>query len=571
MINVIARNTLILLLSIVFSVALMFAFTELPVMIENFLQNQIGFPAFDQGQAGANQYKTDVYITALHLRWIGYGSLIIIIILISIGFLTRKTGWIWAGSLGLFLPVFGQFALSMFFLSGLGILRVTWFPFMDISPKILELGNIIYLPYEFLMWFFSLFGYYAHSWISWFFMGTSCFIFIRGVISWIQTYYNKETVAKSALYKYSRHPQYLGWILWSYGIMLYSEPLNNMKRSWSFSASLSWLLATMIIIGICMLEELKMRKIAGSEYDAYRAETPFLIPMPTWLVKIFNFPVKIISGSEFPQSGKHITAVLLIYTFTFITLSFARVDFNHQIYKNSGSSPDHSTTTLDTLMKQIQQDPLNRRYVYHKFEQLEKFGSTNAAIYLKMLDDSSEVIREFAADRLAAHPLPKAENALINTIMDPVGKVRNSAAIALAKIADDHTADRLIRLYHNHTDPDTLSALSNALHHICTEKAWDIYIIGLQDERWYRRTAVLTTLYNTNAKKAWPYIYQSLTDEDVNVRRTAVTLILMGLPSDAPGHLEHILDDCDFEIRFFAREAIKRIESGYASNTADEK
>jgi hypothetical protein len=44
----------------------------------------------------------------------------------------------------------------MFFLSGLGMIRVGWLPFMDISFDLLNLGQIAFLPYRILIWFFSL-------------------------------------------------------------------------------------------------------------------------------------------------------------------------------------------------------------------------------------------------------------------------------------------------------------------------------------------------------------------------------------------------------------------------------
>ena len=62
--------------------------------------------------------------------------------------------------------IFGQFAYSMFFLPGLGILRTGWLPFMDISWNVLENGNVIYIPYRILLWVFNLFGWYAHHFIS---------------------------------------------------------------------------------------------------------------------------------------------------------------------------------------------------------------------------------------------------------------------------------------------------------------------------------------------------------------------------------------------------------------------
>jgi len=180
------KFTLLTLLALVFSIALMFAFIELPRLLDNLLQNNVGFPGFDHGAGDQEAYKTDLYISSLHLRWIGYGCLLIIMAFIIIGFVTRKGGWAWAGALTLFLPVFGQFALSMFFLAGLGILRVGWLPFMDISIEVLRLGEFVFLPYRILMWFFSLFDWWAHSFLAYFFMITGALIFTMGVLVWFQ-------------------------------------------------------------------------------------------------------------------------------------------------------------------------------------------------------------------------------------------------------------------------------------------------------------------------------------------------------------------------------------------------
>jgi hypothetical protein len=132
------NSILFLFLSIVFSIALMFAFVELPKWLDVLLQENIGFPGFDQGENEGTELKANLYINALYLRWIGYICLVFIIVFIILGFTTKKSGWAWAGAFTLFLPVFGQFALSMFFLSGLGILRAAWFPFMDISWSVLD-------------------------------------------------------------------------------------------------------------------------------------------------------------------------------------------------------------------------------------------------------------------------------------------------------------------------------------------------------------------------------------------------------------------------------------------------
>ena len=203
------------MLAIVFSIALMFAFVELPAWLDSLLQQRVGFPGMDQGADETSRYLTDLWIDANYLRWIGYISLGIIIAFIIIGFVTKKSGWAWAGAFTLFLPVFGQFALSMFFLSGLGILRAGWLPFMDISWNVLSLGNVVYVPYWVLMWFFGLFGWYAHTFIAWSFMAAGAFMFVWGVMEWFNARSGGQGVAIRSIYRISRHPQYLGWILWS--------------------------------------------------------------------------------------------------------------------------------------------------------------------------------------------------------------------------------------------------------------------------------------------------------------------------------------------------------------------
>jgi len=190
-----SRNLILFLISIVFSGALIFAFIELPRLLDNLLHNNVGFPGFDHGASDVEAYKTELYIQALHLRLIGYISLAIVLTFIVLGFVTRRSGWAWAGALVLFLPVFGQFALSMFFLSGLGMFRVGWLPIMDISFELVNLGQLAFLPYRILIWFFSLFDWYTRDFLAWLFMAIGALIFVWGVLTWLQTRFGKVGVA----------------------------------------------------------------------------------------------------------------------------------------------------------------------------------------------------------------------------------------------------------------------------------------------------------------------------------------------------------------------------------------
>jgi len=339
--------------ALICSVALMFAFIELPRWIDTLLHENVGFPGFDQGTGEESAYLSDVFIDALYLRWIGYASLVLVVVFITLGFVTKKSGWGWAGAFVIFLPVFAQFAYSMFFLSGLGILRTGWLPFIESDFPILDLGNVIYIPYWVLMWFFGLFDWYAYDFICWLFMSVGAFLFVWGVFVWLQSRYGGTGVAKSWIYKISRHPQYLGWIIWSYGLMLFSMTENDMKKSWGVATSFPWLIATMIIIAICMLEELTMKDKYGEEYDEYREKTPFLFPIPKWLKTFLKSPMKLVTREKYLQSRKQVASATLIYTFSFITFSLFWVDFG------SGDLPEYITTinsdkAIDSMAVEIQ-------------------------------------------------------------------------------------------------------------------------------------------------------------------------------------------------------------------------
>jgi hypothetical protein len=71
------NNAGLLLLAIVFSTGLIFAFIELPRLLDASLQQNLGFPQFDHGLGDVNALKTEMFIQGLHLRWIGYGSLLL--------------------------------------------------------------------------------------------------------------------------------------------------------------------------------------------------------------------------------------------------------------------------------------------------------------------------------------------------------------------------------------------------------------------------------------------------------------------------------------------------------------
>ncbi|MEZ5198169.1 MAG: HEAT repeat domain-containing protein [Bacteroidales bacterium] len=551
------KSILLFLLAIVFSIALMFAFIEIPLWLDALLGKHIGFTGFDHGSNETEGFKAKVYIDALYLRWIGYLCLGLVLIFIILGFTTKKTGWAWAGAFTLFLPVFGQFALSMFFLSGLGILRTAWFPFMDISWMVLDFGKVIYIPYWILMWFCGLFNWYAHDFISWFFMATGAVLFSWGVVAWFQTRFSKQHVATGWIYKFSRHPQYLGWIIWSYGLMLFSSDINNMKKSWGVATSLPWLLMTMIIIAICYLEENKMKEQSNEEYVQYQKNTPFLFPIPKWLKSIIKAPMNLIIKKKQPSNTSEIIKVTGLYTILFIVLSLIWIDF-----EKSDQSIESNLSKMNLLVTEINQTE-SRRILGCQFDQLCNFGVKAENELIIFLNDPNPDKREFAAQSLGKFKSQGAIEVLIPLLNDPVYRVSNEAIRALAKIGSPKAIPELRKVL---TDPNRehlQGYILQALSDLGDKDIWPLLIERLQSPEWFIRTAALNSLNKLDPDKSLPYVYEALKDEAQQVKRSAVIILLKQKPEGAIDPLSQLYEDNDFETRFYAKQAIEAIKREY--------
>ncbi len=545
------KNISLFVLALIFSFALMFAFIELPVLVDSFLQKEVGFPGFDQGISGFDTYKSELFIDALYLRWIGYASLFLIAALIVIGFATKKSGWAWAGAFALFLPVFGQFALSMFFLAGLGILRVGWLPFMDISFNILQLGNIIYLPYEFLMWLAGLFNWNAHLSISYFFMSAGTLLFVWGVLVWLQTRFGGKGVASSAVYKFSRHPQYAGWLLWSYGLMLFSSNINIMKKTWSISPSLPWLLAAMVVIGICLIEEIKMKEDNGEGYENYRRKTPFLIPLPKWFKTIIKIPVKLLIKKESPSTKSEAAIVTSFYTVILIFLSLFWVDFETTKPQQELITISNPQRQIDSLIKEIKITP--RRYIHKHFNGLKSLGDVSIPSLISLLSDPNPVIREFSADALGDMKADTAAGYIIQLLNDDNARVRNSAIYSLGKMKTEKAIEPLIGKLNESPGPGMRSFIYQALGGIGSKRAITVLLIGANDSVWFVKNSAINALCEIDIDKASEIIKKSFTDKNPLIRRNSVYLIIKHKIKSLKQEVSKLQNDEDFETRFYSK------------------
>ncbi len=552
------NNAGLLLLAIVFSTGLIFAFIELPRLLDASLQQNLGFPQFDHGLGDVNALKTEMFIQGLHLRWIGYGSLLLILGLIALGYLTRRSGWAMAGAIGIFIPVFGQFALSMFFLAGLGFLRVGWLPFLELSFDILDLGKVIYVPYWVLMWLLGLFKWEAHNFLSWLFMATGAFLFTWGVLLWFRARYRGTKVASSWIYKFSRHPQYLGWILWSYGFILFSPHERSMKMTWSVPSSLPWLLMTMTIVGICMMEEIKMMKITGGSYSDYRKSSPFLFPLPSWLNRILTWPGRLVTKGEYPSSSGQVFWIVLIYTLLLMALSLIWMDLGIGDLKKE--STEEARQELTEILGKLEGAGDKRREIYPLIEQLPAHGESGKESLLSLAGSTNPVIREFAIMHLGQMEVREAEELMIYALYDTIKRVRSSAIQALGEIKSERAADSLAAmLIHPRQDNNTF-LIYGALGAIGDPNAIPLLAEGLEGGEHYTQISALNAILEIDPEAGLNWAFKELQDEKAEVRRNAVIICIQSDDPRAIEPLRSVFEDEDFEVRFYAKQGVKRLD-----------
>ncbi len=583
---------LLALLAIVFTIGLTFASVELPRLVDSFLGRQFEFPNVttvtkdhpDYSPDDPGKFKTELYLKTYRLRWIGYGSLAAVLVLIGVGFATDKSGLSSAGAILLFLPVFGHFALTMFFLGGLGFLRLLWMPFLDLSFDVMRLGEIVVLPYRFLVSLYSLTGLNLWAPLSYLITGSGLLLFFLGTLTWFHARFQKKGMADFWAYRICRHPQYLGWIVWSYGVLFLPGP-EEIKKLFAISSSLPWLLATMVIVGVALAEEVKMRRLFGESYDVYRGRTSFLLPLPRVLSNLFFFPVRILFKKRFPERKREILALLAFYTLLLMAAS--------ALY--AGLVPLSKNKALGDLQEQIaglvqtaetHGNAGERRAAIGK---LGEIGDPAVEALVLFMASPEAMIRWNTASALGNTGSERAVPSLIAALDDDNGTVRASAAFALGKIGDLRAVKPLVEAFWDRgrglagpsaaalgeigdrsVIPDLERSIDDmeafpylqvgqALRKLGSGRAEDCFRLGLGSARYTDRSSCVTELGKVGSDSSLVLVIGALEDVHKNVRRAAA-LALMDIASDrAAAALTRALEDEDFEVRMYAREALRRI------------
>jgi len=329
-------------LAIIIAVALTWTFVSLPYWVSDTLYSSLQEDTAQELHQGPHDDQSQRYLQAFHVRALGYVSLAVVIGLIVVGILAERRGLAMAGGVALFLPVLSHFALSMFFLAGLGLLRTLWMPLLDASYAAtgdagygaFGLASIIYLPYIVAVYLLSWVGVDARVAVGYLVMGLGLFIFVAGMLAWFTTHLQGRGTADFWLYRFSRHPQYVGWIMWTYGLTLYwihEGEGAHFRISWGIPDSSPWVVATMVIVGVAMLEEIRMRRDQGAAYEAYRDKTPFLVPLPRVVGAVIAAPMRLILRKEWPERGRDVAVVVVLYTAMVFLVSWLYGTIEHRL------------------------------------------------------------------------------------------------------------------------------------------------------------------------------------------------------------------------------------------------
>ncbi len=333
-------------MSILFSLALLFMTIEVPWAINEQLMK-----IFPDWMSPPRPEKASEALE--FLRPLGYIAFFATLILLIGGFVIKRTGLSTIGSIVSFLPTFGWFAISMFFLAGIGVLRVLWIPLFDLlqyvfpsylqGADILRFGSIVFLPalliqlaIGLIVWASGIFPFMDINnlllygpdisiLLSYLVISFGLVIFVSGMFTWLYGKLKSYKIIDFWAYKRSRHPQYLGFLVWSYGLLLFSRSIGVPKGGYVPIPSLPWLISALVIIGVALNEESAMAEKYGEQYGEYRERTPFLFPTSKSLSTLITAPSKLLFKKSIPETRKEIACILLIYGILLVLLSTALI------------------------------------------------------------------------------------------------------------------------------------------------------------------------------------------------------------------------------------------------------
>jgi protein-S-isoprenylcysteine O-methyltransferase Ste14 len=551
------KTVLLFLLAAVFTAGLTFATVELPELVDGFLQRAIPTPGGDSHADEVALLKTELFIAHFHVRMLGYAAFFLLVALIAAGLATRRTGLAALGAFGVMLPVFAQFAGVMFFLAGLGVLNAVWMPILDVSWELQNLGLVIEAPNDLLRWLLARVGVHSIWPTTLFFIGAGILLFLAGVYAWLSARAGEREVADSLAYRLSRHPQYLGWILWTYGAYLLLQRMHYPRRSWGIGASLPWLLSTMVIVAVALVEELHMRERYGEAWERYRRSAPFLVPLPRFLRRLFAAPFRLLFGKEWPDRTREVVVVVGLYTMLLMGCSLLFYDGDVGAVVARRGSPAAREAAMRDLVAQLREAP-DYRGRYHRMTQLASFGEAAVDPLVDLLRGEDAGLSRIAAEGLERIASGRAIGPLSAALASPEEDLRNGAVAALGAIGSREALPALLPML----DDPVLHVRLRALRVLAALGAREVLERApeyLASESEWVRSAGVAAVGSLGAPEGVPLLAGMLDDPSPQVRREAVVALLRSGQASARPALERARRDEDWEVRVYAAEALERL------------
>jgi protein-S-isoprenylcysteine O-methyltransferase Ste14 len=318
-INWISITLTLLALAVVYVVGTAFFTIELERFVERTITPHIQTSSEVAGLTKDIYSGIDQFMASKHVRLVGYTCFGLLVILALIGLVTKKRFLASFGSIGFILPIYAYFFLHMSFLAGLGVLTALWAPFWG---DLVKLGYIAYLPYMVLVYPFSLLGIDIRMSLAGIFVSLGLLCFILGVFAWFYARFQNRSTADFWIYRFTRHPQYLGWIIWSYGLMLrVALRHDTVLQETNPGASFPWVISTLIIVCVALSEEVHMHRQHGQSYADYSDRAPFMLPLPGFLSRVISIPFSLIRKKAKPVTRWDLVWIFGIYLVVTMVLS----------------------------------------------------------------------------------------------------------------------------------------------------------------------------------------------------------------------------------------------------------
>jgi HEAT repeat protein len=302
-----------------------------------------------------------------------------------------------------------------------------------------------------------------------------------------------------------------------------------------------------------------MMKITDGSYASYRESSPFLFPIPDWLNRILTWPGRLVTGGGYPTKGRQVVWIVLIYTVILMALSLIWMDLG-----GSGRNVESAEQTREELSEihaKLDRAGDNRRVIYGLMEQIPEHGEAGQRSLMTLADNQNPAIREFSVMFLGQMKVQEAEDIIVRSMYDSIKRVRSSAIVAAGDIKSQIASDSLSSMLVHPVMDNNLFLIYGALGSIGNKAAMPALAEGLKDGPWYNQIAALSAIRTIDPGAGLSHAISELQDEQVEVRRNAVIACIRSGSKQAIEPLRSKLGDEDFEVRFYARQGIKKLEA----------